>query len=72
MIRDLEPEEGMDSLQSLRVGGGNLNFRAAGRVVIAVVNLAAEFSHGGSAGRRGVMDEHWDIEVTCGKALDDM
>jgi len=72
VVGDLEAQEGVNGLQGFRVGAGNLDLRAAGRVVIEVPDLVAKFGHHRSAGRHGVVDEHRDVEVPGGEALDDV
>ena len=72
VVGDLEAEEGMDGLEGLGIGGGDLDFSAACRVGVEVANLAAQFGHHSSAGRCGVVDEHGDVEVAGGEALDNV
>lgn len=72
MVRNLEAEKAVDGLQGFGVGGGDLDFGAARSVAVEVMDMATEFGHHECAGRRGVVDEHRNVEVACRETLGDV
>jgi hypothetical protein len=72
VIGNLEAKEGVNGLGGLDVGGRDLNFGAVIGFHVAIANFMTEFSHDGNAGGIGVMNEHGDVEVARGEALDDV
>jgi hypothetical protein len=72
MVRNLEAEEGVDGLERFGIGGGDLDLGAARCVGVLVADLVAESSHRRCARRRGVVNEHGNVEIAGGEALDDV
>ena len=72
MVRNLETEEGVDGLERFRIGGGDLDFGTVGSIGVEIANLVAELGHHWRARWRSAVDEHGDVEIASGEALDDV
>src|SRR6266436_6458856 len=72
MVNDLEKQEGMDSINGLRVLRDQPDASAAIRFEIFVFNGLFQSSHRGNARRVGVMNQHRRFEIPCGKQLGDV
>lgn len=72
VVGDLEAEKGVDGLEGFGIGGSDLDFGAARSIGVEIANLVAELGHPRRAGRRGVVDEHGDVEIAGGETLGDV
>jgi len=69
---DLECQKLMNGRQCFGIRGGNEDAAACRNFLESISDFVLEALHLSNARRRGVMDEHGDVEIAFGKSVNDV